>query len=108
MTTRIDDPSTSAAETESKNPQPQVQVEPRRLGLNDFLKTLIKINGSDLHLQEGSVPMIRVDGRARFLDCEPPDAGQMEQFVKELVKDPDRWETMDRRGAVDVSCDTSS
>ena len=56
-----------------ETPQPEIHVEERRLKLKDFLKTLVKVNGSDLHLQAGSVPMIRVDGRARFLDCAPPD-----------------------------------
>ena len=50
--------------------QPEIHVESRKLTLHDFLKTVIKINGSDLHLQVGSVPMIRVDGRPRFLDVE--------------------------------------
>ena len=49
--------------------------------LNDFLKTCVKIGGSDLHLQAGSVPMIRVDGRARFLDCPPPDDEAMKEYV---------------------------
>src|SRR2546423_1183105 len=43
-------------------PQPAIHVEERRLSLNDFLKTVVKIGGSDLHLQGLSVPMIRVDG----------------------------------------------
>ena len=34
-----------------RTPQPQIHVEERRLSLNDFLKTLVKMNGSDLHLQ---------------------------------------------------------
>ena len=60
------------ADIDRNAPQPQIHVEERRLTLNDFLKTVVKINGSDLHLQAGSIPMIRVDGRARFLDCPPP------------------------------------
>ena len=60
------------ADIDRDTPQPEIHVEERRLKLDDFLKTCIKINGSDVHLQAGSVSMIRVDGRARFLDCPPP------------------------------------
>src|SRR4051812_21221794 len=81
----------------------QVQVEERRLGLHDFLKTLVKVNGSDLHLQEGSVPMIRVDGRARFLDCPAPDGAAMAEFVGMIIHDPEKKEVLDTRGAVDAS-----
>jgi twitching motility protein PilT len=80
-----------------------VQVSERRLALAEFLKVLIKVNGSDLHLQEGSIPMIRVDGRARFLDCAPPDATAMTDYVKLIVHDPEKKQILDQRGAVDVS-----
>src|SRR5688572_28976895 len=59
------------ADIDRDTPQPHIHVEERRLTLHDFLKTAIKINGSDIHLQAGSIPMIRVDGRPRFLDCAP-------------------------------------
>ena len=59
------------ADIDRDTPQPQIHVEERRLSLHDFLKTAVKINGSDIHLQAGSVPMIRVDGRARFLTARP-------------------------------------
>jgi twitching motility protein PilT len=81
----------------------QVQVEERRLALADFLRVLIKVNGSDLHLQEGSIPMIRVDGRPRFLDCAPPDGTAMTEYVRTIVSDPEKKQTLDQRGAVDVS-----
>src|SRR6478672_9373983 len=75
-----------------ETPQPDIHVDERRLKLKDFLKTLVKVNGSDLHLQAGSVPMIRVDGRARFLDCAPPDDDLMGEYVKELVTDKEKWD----------------
>jgi twitching motility protein PilT len=107
MTTRIEEPKAKAAattDTEKESASPShIQVEERKLTLNDFLKTLVKINGSDLHLQELSVPMIRVDGRPKFLDCAPPDAGQMESFVKEVVHDPEKAHILEHKGAVDIS-----
>jgi len=84
-------------------PQPDIHVEERQLKLRDYLKTIMKVNGSDLHLQSQSVPMIRVDGRARFLDCPPPDDALMETYVKELVTDPDKYSILEHKGSVDVS-----
>jgi twitching motility protein PilT len=91
------------AEIDRDEPQPQIHVEERRLKLKDYLKTLVKVNGSDLHLQEGSVPMIRVDGRARFLDCAPPDDAMMTEYVKDLVHDPEKREILEHKGAVDIA-----
>lgn len=91
------------ADIDRDTPQPEIHVEERRLGLHDFLKTAVKINGSDIHLQADSVPMIRVDGRARFLDCPPPDNDLMLTYVKQLVPDEDKWNILERKGAVDVA-----
>lgn len=91
------------ADIDRDTPQPQIHVEERRLSLHDFLKTAVKINGSDVHLQADSIPMIRVDGRARFLDCAPPSNELMETYVKQLVPDPDKWNILEHKGAVDVA-----
>src|SRR4051812_43801798 len=95
------------ADIDRDTPQPAIHVEERRLGLNDFLKTVVKINGSDLHLQSASVPMIRVDGRARFLDCPPPGDDAMKEYVDAIMKsqgeEADRRGTLEHKGAVDVA-----
>src|SRR5687767_8917099 len=91
------------ADIDRDTPQPSIHVEERRLTLNDFLKTVIKSNGSDLHLQAGSTPMIRVDGRARFLDCPAVSDEQMTDYVKQLIKDEEHWKTLEHRGATDLS-----
>jgi twitching motility protein PilT len=95
------------ADIDRDTPQPAIHVEERKLTLHDFLKTVVKIGGSDLHLQEGSVPMIRVDGRARFLDCPPPTADAMKEYVGQIMatqgEPEDRRHTLDHRGAVDVA-----
>src|SRR5437016_6104799 len=91
------------ADIDRESPQPQIHVEERKLTLNDFLKTLIKTNGSDVHLQAGSTPMIRVDGRARFLDCPPVTDEQVTEFVRQLIKDEEHWKTLEHRGATDLS-----
>ena len=84
--------------------QPEIHVEERRLGLHDFLKTCIKVGGSDVHLQAGSIPMIRVDGRARFLDCPEATDDQMESMIKQIVGDKeDLWNRLHEKGAIDCA-----
>src|SRR6476661_9287421 len=95
------------AELDRPDEQPQIHVEERRLSLHDFLKTSIKINGSDVHLQAGSLPMIRVDGRPRFLDCGPLSDEAMKEYVDQIIHkqaEPDeKREILDKRGSVDVA-----
>jgi twitching motility protein PilT len=91
------------AQIDKETPQPQIHIEERQLSLLDFLKTAIKINGSDVHLQAGSVPMIRVDGRARYLDCPELTDDQLKLFVKELCPQADKYEILEKRGAVDLA-----
>jgi twitching motility protein PilT len=91
------------ADIDRDTPQPEIHVEERSLKLHDYLKTCTKVNGSDVHLQEGSIPMIRVDGRARFLDTPPCTEGQMQEFVKQLVADPEKADILHHKGAIDVA-----
>lgn len=94
-------------EKDTSTPQPNIHVEERRLTLHDFLKTAVKINGSDIHLQADSRPVIRVDGRARFLDCPPPTNDIMKEYVDQILNsqaDPaDKRHILDHKGAVDVA-----
>jgi twitching motility protein PilT len=95
------------ADIDRDTPQPEIHVEERRLKLDDFLKTCVKINGSDVHLQAGSVPMIRVDGRARFLDCPPPTDDMLKEYVDQIIahqgEPHERRHTLDHKGSVDVA-----
>lgn len=95
------------AEIDRDTPQPEIHVEERRLKLDDFLKTAVKINGSDVHLQAGSIPMIRVDGRARFLDCPPVTDDAMKEYVNQMINSqaepPEKRGTLDHKGAVDIA-----
>lgn len=100
---RIEDFKENAPLAESRAPLEEIHVEVKKPTLRQFLKTVVKINGSDLHLQAESAPMIRVDGRPRFLDSPPPNNEELESFIKELVTDPDKQNDLHQRG----SCDTS-
>src|SRR5579862_1826429 len=95
------------ADIDRDAPQPQIHVEERQLKLTDFLKTTVKANGSDLHLQAGSTPMIRVDGKARFLDCPPPGDDAMKQYVDAIMDsqgEPQvKRDILEHKGSVDVA-----
>ena len=88
-------------------PRPEIRVEERRLKLDDFCKTAIKINGSDIHLQAGSVPMIRVDGKARFLDVPAVSDDAMKEYVENVLRKQqeaeERRHILESRGSVDVA-----
>jgi twitching motility protein PilT len=95
------------ADIDRDTPQPNIHVEERRLSLHDFLKTAVKINGSDIHLQAGSIPMIRVDGRARFLDCSALTDDAMKEYVDQIIKaqaEPaEKRQILDHKGSVDIA-----
>jgi twitching motility protein PilT len=74
-----------------------------KLPLLEMLRGLFKMNGSDLHVQQDSVPMFRVDGRARFLDVPPTTTEQMEDYVRTLIRHEDHWKQLETKGAVDLS-----
>ena len=85
-------------------PAPEIHVEERILKLKDFLRTVVKVGGSDLHLQAGSVPMIRVDGRARLLDCPVATDEQMLEIVKDLAYHKENiLSALETKGAIDCA-----
>jgi twitching motility protein PilT len=95
------------ADIDRTTPQPEIHVEERRLTLHDFLKTSVKINGSDIHLQADSVPMIRVDGRARFLDVLPLTDELMSEYVNKILdaqaEPKEKRDILIHKGSVDVA-----
>ena len=106
----VDTNTPSAADAPPAAPAPaaakpaEIKVSSRRFTLKDFLKTCVQINGSDIHLQAASVPMIRVDGKARFLDCPPPDDAQMEEMVEQLLQgNEEKTKLLHTNGAVDLA-----
>ncbi|MDB5329086.1 MAG: twitching motility protein [Phycisphaerales bacterium] len=95
------------ADIDRDTAQPHIHIEERKLALIDYLRTCIKINGSDVHLQTGSIPMIRVDGRARFLDCAPPPDELMKEYVDNIMAaqaDPqEKRDLLEHKGSVDIA-----
>jgi twitching motility protein PilT len=95
------------ADIDRDTPQPEIHIEERRLKLLDFCKTAVKVNGSDIHLQGGSVPMIRVDGRARFLDCPALTDDDMKEYVDQIMNSQaepaEKRHILEHKGSVDVA-----
>lgn len=91
------------SEPEPQSPQSAIPVSDRRPSLVDFLKAAVKINGSDIHLQAGSIPMIRVDGKARFLDCPTPTDHEMTAWVEQIVTEPQKRQILHDKGALDCA-----
>lgn len=101
--TRLEDFKENAVAVDSHEPMEEIHVEVRKPTLRQYLKTVVKTNGSDLHLQADSAPMIRVDGRPRFLDCPPPTNEEMEGFTREIITDPQKMQDLLNRGSSDTS-----
>ena len=88
------------------NPNPgktDVPAQGATLPLHEFLKTAVRLNASDVHLQAGSIPVIRVDGLLRFLDCPPLTDSQMEEYVRQICQDPEKQNILHHRGSIDLA-----
>ena len=101
--TRIEDFKENADGVDHNAPVESIHMEEKRPTLRQYLKTVVTAGGSDLHLQADSIPMIRVNGRAKFLDSPPPEQEEMQKFVAEMITDPDKQNDLQHKG----SCDTS-
>ncbi len=96
---------TEADETPAATPD--IQIEERQYKLQDFLKTSVKLNGSDIHLQAGSVPMIRIDGQAKFLSMPALTDETIDSYVKQIIDSQSEREEKNRllhqKGSVDCA-----
>ena len=89
---------------QGSSPQPQIHIEERRMTLDDFCQLCIKLNGSDIHLQAGSIPMIRVNGSPKFLEHPEMSDEQIRACVHDCVeKYPEKAEILEKRGSVDLA-----
>lgn len=72
------------AKTETSAPPAgglRVRAEIRELEINKIFRQLIKHGGSDLHMQVGKAPVLRVKGTLRELQMPPINKEQMEQLL---------------------------
>jgi len=91
----------------SSTAAPSISVHDRKISLLDFCRTCIKIGGSDIHLQAGSTPMIRTDGKPKFLDVAAPTDDEMIEYVKEIINAQpsglEKRDILEKRGSCDLA-----
>ena len=96
-------PNASGAHRIDEVASPVIRIEERQLHLLDYLQLCIKQGASDLHLQAGSVAMLRIDGRPKFLPGEELTDAQLKDYSDTLLHDPEKRKIFDERGAVDMA-----
>ncbi len=69
----------------------------------DYLRHLVEVAGSDLHLKAGGPAYVRVDGELTAVDSLPPvSSADTEGFARRLMPQ-DRWEAFDRGEEADFA-----
>ena len=74
---------------------------PRR---DSFLRSIVKLGVSDLHLKEGMPPRVRVAGQLRKLDLEPLPSADFEQFMLDFLT-AKQQRMLEENGSVDFTYD---
>ncbi len=70
----------------------------------DYLRHLVEVAGSDLHLKAGGPAYVRVDGELTAVDTLPPlSPADVEGFARRLMP-PDRWERFAQGNEADFAC----
>jgi twitching motility protein PilT len=77
-------------------------AEKPRLLIDDLFDTIVANNASDLHLQEGQPPKMRVHGDIKRIRNEPLTRADMEQMLSE-VAGPARWAAFKTKGDADLA-----
>lgn len=70
--------------------------------LESYLQVVIDYGGSDLHLEAGASPAVRLHGNIKFLDEPPLDRDQVEEILLPILSDELAQEFLDT-GSVDFS-----
>ncbi len=55
------------------------------MDLHELLRFAVESKASDLHLQAGSVPMLRIEGQTRFIEAPPLTEEQTRDFVTSIL-----------------------
>lgn len=70
--------------------------------LESYLQVVVRYGGSDLHLEAGATPAIRLNGDIKFLDEPPLEAAQAEEILLPVLSERLAQEFLDT-GSVDFS-----
>ena len=61
--------------------------------INGYLRRMLEIGGSDLHLSVGYPPKARIHGNMQILEDDVLDADRMYRIMQEICYPPQRWDT---------------
>jgi twitching motility protein PilT len=75
--------------------------------IDDYFDIIVQNNASDLHMQEGQAPKMRLHGDIQRLRDELLTHAEMEQMLRE-VAGPKRWENFVKTGDADLAYELST
>ncbi len=78
-----------------------------RILIDDFFDIVVEKNASDLHLQEGQPPKMRLHGDIQKIRDQVLTHAEMEQMLSEVVG-PKRWEKFVKTGDADCAYELSA
>ena len=84
-----------------------VEAEHKRIMIDDFFDIIVQNKASDLHMQEGQPPKMRLHGDIQKLRDEPLTHAEMHQMLSEVVG-PKRWENFLIKGDTDCAYELSA
>ena len=85
---------------------PAAESAPSGEFIQELLATTLEHGASDLHLQAGSPPLLRINGTPRWLEMEPLEEGRLRSLLTELLRRSGRGEPP-ATGSVDFSLEYS-
>jgi len=78
-----------------------------RILIDQFFDIVVESKASDLHMQEGQPPKMRVHGDIQAIRNEPLTRAEMQQMLSEVVG-PKRWEKFEESGDLDCAYELNS
>jgi len=78
----------------------------QRIMIDDYFDIIVQNKASDLHMQEGQPPKMRVHGDIVPIRETPLTHGEMEQMLREVAGTP-RWENFVKKGDADLAYELS-
>jgi twitching motility protein PilT len=77
------------------------EVKPRIM-IDDYFDIIVQTKASDLHMQEGQPPKMRLHGDIQKIREEPLTHAEMEQMLRE-VAGPKKWDVFCKKGDADLA-----
>ncbi len=74
----------------------------QRILIDDYFDVIVQHKASDLHIQEGQPPKMRLHGDIIPIRDQPLTHAEMKQMLSE-VAGPRRWEAFDKKGDADLA-----